>query len=240
MQDAMGRIPIIYAVEHENKALAEFLLDKDTDIALHCSSYNMPIVFVPFIRQKPELAYLFVAKCKDVNIRDSIGNAPLSWAALFGYVDTVKLLLQKGANVNNASINNKTPLMKASEKEHYEIVELLIKSGARVNTQTKKGWSALMWAAEKGYIEIVSMLIEVDADLSARNNKGERALIIAQKNNNQETAKFIEEAETKKLIKKILFFSAIGITCTVLLFIAIKYFFILKKKRGRHSVKEKE
>ena len=61
-----------------------------------------------------------------------------------------------------------------------------------------------MWAAEKGYIEIVSMLIEVDADLSARNNKGERALIIAQKNNRQETAKFIEEAETKKLIKKII------------------------------------
>jgi len=78
MQDAMGRIPIIYAVEHENKALAEFLLDKGTDVALHCSSYNMPIVFVPFIRQKPELAYLFVAKCKDVNIRDSIGNTPLS------------------------------------------------------------------------------------------------------------------------------------------------------------------
>lgn len=240
MQDAMGRIPIIYAVEHENKALVEFLLEKGTDVALHCSSYNMPIVFVPFIRQKPELAYLFIARCKDVNIRDSIGNTPLSWAARFGYVDTVKLLLQKGANVNNASINNKTPLMEASEKGHYEIVELLIKSGASVNVQTKKGWSALMWTAEKGYIEIVSMLIEVDADLSARNNKGERALTIAQKNNHQETAKIIEEAETKKLIKKILFFSAIGITCTVLLFIAIKYFFFLKKKRGRHSVKEKE
>ena len=222
-EDTFGRAPLVYAIEEDRSALAELLLDNGADVTLQCSAYRMPVVFVPFMRKNAAMAQMVIAKCPDVNIRDSLGNTPLSWATRFGYLDSVRSLLDRGAQIDNLSVHNKTPLMEAAEKGHYDIAALLVSKGANIDIQTNKGWSALMWAAEKGYDNIVSLLIEAGADLFAKNGKGEKARAIARKNNHPETSKLIEKAEFRYWLKKIMIYGAFAAVCIFLIIIAIKY-----------------
>lgn len=226
-EDFFGRVPVVYAIEEERRALLEFLLDNGADVTLSSRTYIMPVVFVPFLRKNPDITYLVISKCPNVNVMDNLGNTTLSWASRFGYIDLVQHLLNKGAAINNLSIHFKTPLMEAAEKGHYDIAALLVQKGANVNLQTKKGWSALMWAAEKGYNNIVSLLIEAGADLFAKSNRGERALIIAQKNNHPETVKIIKKAEFHYWLKWILI---IGGPILLLIMIVVTILYIRKRR----------
>ena len=52
-------------------------------------------------------------------------------AAGRGHIDTVKALLEAGADLNAKDKEGKTALMYAKEKNHTEIVHLLKKAGAK-------------------------------------------------------------------------------------------------------------
>ena len=70
-------------------------------------------------------------------------------AAYNGRVDTVKVLLQAGANVNDRSSDGSTVLMWAVLGGCPSIVELLLKAGADVGGQNLTGMTNLMIA--RGY-----------------------------------------------------------------------------------------
>ena len=53
------------------------------------------------------------------------GATPLIIASEKGHVDTVRLLLEKGASIDKAKNDGTTSLMIARKKDHSEIVHLL-------------------------------------------------------------------------------------------------------------------
>jgi len=55
-----------------------------------------------------------------------------------GHLDKVKLLADKGANVEDTDQRNQTPLHKACRKGHLEIAYFLIKKGAETETTDEK------------------------------------------------------------------------------------------------------
>lgn len=59
------------------------------------------------------------------------GETPLMIAALKGYPENVKLLLEAGASLNTKDKRGETPLMHAVERNHTEIRELLKAAGAK-------------------------------------------------------------------------------------------------------------
>jgi ankyrin repeat protein len=67
----------------------------------------------------------------NVNARDSSGGTPLAHAAWFGHVDTVKLLIEKGADLNAKKNDGGTPVLLATWNKHPEVAEILKKAGAR-------------------------------------------------------------------------------------------------------------
>ena len=217
-EDSFGRSALVYSIEQDKQVLTEYLLKYGADVERETQAYGMPVVFVPFIHLNPAMARLVVQRLRNVNIRGAVGATPLSWACRYGYLDLTEQLLKAGANVNSKSRHSKTSLMEAAEKGHYEITKLLVRAGADVNVQTEKGWSALMWASEKGFVDIVSLLIEAGADLFMKNGKGERALVIARKNNNPETVKTIEAAESRVRLKRMV---ALGAPVLFLMVLAI-------------------
>jgi ankyrin repeat protein len=65
-------------------------------------------------------------------------------------LETVALLIEKGASVNAVTTDNKTPLHWASERGNLETVELLIEKGASVNAVTTDNQTPLHWASKFG------------------------------------------------------------------------------------------
>ncbi len=92
-------------------------------------------------------------------------GSPLYWAAGKGDINTVKTLLDQGADVNE-TFDSLTPLMRASEGGHIEVVKMLLDRGADINAKSNIGRTALSIAANKGHINIVNILLERGADLN--------------------------------------------------------------------------
>ena len=69
-----------------------------------------------------------------MNFIDNDGWAALNGAATEGHQEIVRLLIDKGADLNIAIMNGSTALHMAPREGHQEIVRLLLDKGADVNT----------------------------------------------------------------------------------------------------------
>ena len=59
-------------------------------------------------------------ECVDAN-----NNTPLSEAGAGGHCDTIKLLIEKGANINSKGQYQRTPLWRAAFAGHIQAVQVL-------------------------------------------------------------------------------------------------------------------
>ena len=76
---------------------------------------------------------------EDLDVPDNAGNTPLQIAALEGYTDIVRLLLENGCDVNIKNIDKDTPLIDAVENGHVEVVRLLLEHGADPRLANARG-----------------------------------------------------------------------------------------------------
>jgi ankyrin repeat protein len=81
------------------------------------------------------------------------GLTALVLAAREGDMESAKLLLDKGANVNQTTEYGWTPLLTATNNRHYKLAEYLIERGANVNQANKGNWTPLYLAADNRNIE---------------------------------------------------------------------------------------
>ena len=63
-----------------------------------------------------------------------------------GHQDTVRLLLERGANFELKNSDDCTALMYAARKGNQDTVQLLLDRGAQINTRDRTGWTALKYA----------------------------------------------------------------------------------------------
>ena len=104
------------------------------------------------------IAELLLSKGANVAARNSGGLTPLHAAAYAGSVPIAKLLLGKGAVLDDA--DNKagvTPLMVAGEENHLELAEFLLAKGADVNHPEIHGYLPITRAIFKGNKDIVRL-----------------------------------------------------------------------------------
>jgi ankyrin len=81
------------------------------------------------------------------------GLTPLVFAAREGDVETAKVLLDAGADVNLTTEYGWTPLLTAVNNRNYRVAQLLIERGADVNLANKGGWTPLYLATDNRNIE---------------------------------------------------------------------------------------
>ncbi len=77
----------------------------------------------------------------------------LTFAAREGDIESTKLLLDAGADINQTTEYGWTPLLTATNNRHYKLGQYLIERGADVNKANKGNWTPLYLATDNRNIE---------------------------------------------------------------------------------------
>jgi ankyrin repeat protein len=81
------------------------------------------------------------------------GLTPMIFAAREGDLESTKLLIAAGADVNQTTEYGWTPLLTATNNRHYKLAAWLVENGANVNLPNKGGWTPLYLATDNRNIE---------------------------------------------------------------------------------------
>ena len=194
-KDPSGETALHYAATSGRTEAVKLLLEAGANIstksgrgqtALHAildirnSDYNQ-------YRQSKDTVELLFAKGADVNLKDKDGRTPLHLAAESADGDIVKLLLDKGAKINEKDDEfGFTALHHAARLGKKNTAELLIAGGADINAKDKQGHTPLYVAVNHDY-KFAEFLISKGADSGIRTESGQTLLQLAQQRKQAES-----------------------------------------------------
>ena len=182
---ANGVSPVMLAVYYGRSDLAQILLQNgaEEDIYVAAATGNSRRV-AEILDRRPELLNAFAPD----------GHVPLGLAAFFGKRDVVKLLLDRGADVNVASQNAQkvTPLHGAVNRGDAIITKQLLDRGAHVNPRQERGFTPLFSVAAVGNIELMDLLVKHGADVNARTDDGKTAYDFAVERKQEKAAEWLK------------------------------------------------
>ncbi|KAK3947434.1 ankyrin [Pseudoneurospora amorphoporcata] len=144
-QDPQGRNSVHDAVQRQYHFALPFLLEflEDPLLALSLGSIDIPAL---------------------LNTRDLIEQrTPAHYAALLGDRHSLKLLVDKGADVEVADKHGNTVLHIAAQKGWADVVKLLLENGAKIDERDREGYTPLHLAAAHGRQEAVELLLDAGA-----------------------------------------------------------------------------
>jgi ankyrin repeat protein len=93
-------------------------------------------------------------------------------------LETTRMLLQYGAQVDRRNDHGQTPLGGAAFKGYQEIVALLLEHGADIDADNGVGMTPIMFAAMFGRAQVVEQLRSHGASLKRRNRLGISARVM--------------------------------------------------------------
>ncbi|BAY86527.1 serine/threonine protein kinase [Calothrix parasitica NIES-267] len=191
---------------------AKFLIDKGADVNRKINYAQTPLHYA-VINQRKDIVELLLSHQAGVNAEDKFGYTPLlllfeihrknsndlniqllnDYRVDVRYINAkskrlrlplMKLLVEKGANINIQNYQGYAPLHLAVKQNDREIVKYLIRKKAKVDIRTKNNAETpLMLAAkETAEIPIVKILTDNGADVNAKESDGNTPLHIASMN----------------------------------------------------------
>ncbi len=123
--------------------------------------------------------------------------SPLADAAERADSETVRALLEEGADVNAAQIDGMTALHWAVYRGDLETTKQLLEAGAKPDAKNRYDVRPLALACENGNGEIVAALLARGADANARRRSGETPLLAAARTGKIEPVKALLDAGAK-------------------------------------------
>jgi ankyrin repeat protein len=115
--------------------------------------------------------------------KDGGGLTPLVYAVRSNDLDSVKTLLDAGADVNQVTLYGWSPLLVATQNRFYKLGAFLVEHGADVNLANKGGWTPLYLAtdnrnieggdypvrkADMDHLDFIKLLLDKGANVNAR------------------------------------------------------------------------
>jgi uncharacterized protein len=131
-------------------------------LAAAMASGCAPQIYLAAQQDKPEYIRRLATEGADVELVYD-GETPLVEAAMRGYVDAIKVLLDVGADINaRPGGAGMSALMWAAFNGQTDAVKYLLERGADPRLKDigpgAKGWTALDWARDQGRGDVIPML----------------------------------------------------------------------------------
>lgn len=185
IMDSKGQTPLHVASRAGKKEVVEFLIEKGSKINAQNTAGETSL-FLACDRNKPEVAKILADAGADLEVATKRGFRPLMGASNHSEcVEVIKLLLAKGAHVNELS-DFGTALYFAVKESNLEAINILFKAGADpyiLASEKEFGetfcYPLLGLAACKGKLETIKTLIVCGIDINRPAREGTTALMLA-------------------------------------------------------------
>jgi uncharacterized protein len=172
-----GTTALMWAAAQSHPAAVQLLVDGGADVAVRSSpaAVGRTAYLAPTSRQRASqlvnetggaprgrAAREPAARPQDLDDReffvrrqngDGGGLTALVFAAREGDLDSARILVAGGADVNEATQYGWTPLLTATQNRHYALATFLLERGADPNLANKGGWTPLYLATDNRNIE---------------------------------------------------------------------------------------
>ena len=133
------------------------------------------------------------------NVADQWSATPLHYAARLGHLECVLLLLEAGADKEQAKNDDgATPLFLAAHSGHLDIVRCLSEVGAQKNQAKNNGATPMYIAARNGHLDVVRYLTESGAQKEQATHDGATPLFIAAQKGHLDIVRYLSESGAQK------------------------------------------
>lgn len=183
--DIDGAATIHIASANGNNEVINILLNKDNTLINEADSMKDTPLHWASIKNQTDTISLLLANGADTKLTNSDGNTVLHYAAMYGDVNTVNVLLEADSSL--ASVENNegiTPIYYAIVVSDNDILLSIITNGQiDINKKDSLGYTPLHYAANYGNMEAVVLLVEeFNADKTIVNDDNFTASDIAANN----------------------------------------------------------
>jgi len=134
----------------------------------------------------------------NVEVHNVHGESPLMMAALQGHIEAVRLLIERGADVNKPGW---TPLHYAASKNQPaqdQVAALLLEHHAYIDAASPNGTTPLMMAAQYGSMAVLQLLLDEGADPLLKNQLGLRAVDFAARAQRPDSLALLQAASRQR------------------------------------------
>lgn len=183
-----------YAAIGDSLDIAKLLIEEGIDPNIICSLGGITPLYLAAQNNSPKVAKLLIDNGANIEAKDNQGRTLLSIASRFNCIDTVRLLIEAGADVNQVIEDiGYTPLHCAAFESSIELIELLINSGAKetINHLAEVNQTPLIIALIKNRIDVMEFLISKGADVNQLDLHGKSLLHLAVEKNNVEAVELL-------------------------------------------------
>jgi ankyrin repeat protein len=153
-----GTTALMWAVAQRHSAAVQLLVDRGADVSAASSPawQERPVSYAKASDPRPSRKRgLFGNQIGPRNMRNTEGGGltPLVFAARVNDLESVRILLAAGADVNQVTNYGWSPLLVATQNRYYQLASYLLDHGADPNIANEGGWSPLYLAVDNRNIE---------------------------------------------------------------------------------------
>ena len=176
LKDIMSRNPLLEAVSMNKIEAAVLLIEHGANLEAKEVKYGKTALHLAAERGFSSMVDTLIIHGADMHSEKFKNDAiysltPLHLAVINNHIDTVKVLLDRGADTSElCGFRDKAPLHISCEKGFIEVSELLLKYGANIQIMGQvgvNGATPLHLAAQYGHIDLVKMLVSKGALIDA-------------------------------------------------------------------------
>ena len=165
METDHDQTALMWAAANGHAGVVTALIEAGADLSAR-SRVRLRKIYLPGRGASYRLSFEEHIERGDVEERPQGGYTPLLFTAQQGQVDTARVLLAAGANVNDTAPIGWSAVAVAAFADHVEVATLLLDEGADPNT-SDAGFSALHAAVLRGNLELVEALLAHGANPEA-------------------------------------------------------------------------